>query len=76
MKTKQYKFESVCLGGFFSLKGEEGFVLDWKVKGIGFGEISFCKYKNKVVCETECMPKAFIKQAVEFWLKSLEYKDI
>ena len=76
MKIKQYKFESVKLGGFFSLKGEEGFVLDWRAKGIGFGEISFCQYKNKTVCETESMSKDFIKQAVDFWLKSLEYKDI
>ena len=84
---KTYDFEYVKLGiGWMDdnattherLQGTAktaGFTLHWAAKGVGFGQLTFYKDGKKTTCETECMSKEFVRQAVEFWLASLKYKD-
>jgi hypothetical protein len=75
--AKTYKFDYVKLGYTWARgKEDSGFTLNWSAGKVGFGQLTFWKQGAKTTCETETMSQDFIKQAVKFWLKSLEYKDV
>jgi len=74
-----YDFDYVYLSKIWSNEYTEGFTLKWSAKNtkdIGFGEFTFRMVGGKTTCETECMNKDFIEQAVKFWLENVKYEDV
>lgn len=41
-----------------------GFAVTWGAEKIGFGEITFCIKDGKVICDTECMSKGFVRSVM------------
>lgn len=68
--TKETKHGSMLKGGL---------ILSWGAKGIGYGQITFRQkavrgsLKNIVVeCESECMGREFVAQALEHLAKTVK----
>lgn len=47
-----------------------GFILDWGVEGIGFGQITFYEKNKQLVCDTETMGPSFVKAAMLHFLEN------
>lgn len=47
-----------------------GFILDWGVEGIGFGQITFYEKNGKLTCDTETMGRSFVKAALLHFLEN------
>lgn len=47
-----------------------GFRLDWQAKGFGFGIILFTVQDDKVILDSECMSKEFVKKVLDKFLES------
>lgn len=47
-----------------------GFILDWGVEGIGFGQITFYEKNNQLACDTETMGRSFVKAALLHFLEN------
>lgn len=47
-----------------------GFILDWGVEGIGFGQITFYEKNGKLACDTETMGRSFVKAALLHFLEN------
>lgn len=58
-------------------KGNQGgFILAWQAEKVGFGQITFCLKDGVAVCSTECMPKVFVRRALEHFLATnVSYVD-
>jgi hypothetical protein len=52
------------------LGNKGGFALEWGADKIGFGEIQFCLKGGRLVCDTECMGKAFVEKALLFLINT------
>lgn len=75
-----YKFKYVKLTSTFNTFSDRfgiraGFCLSWAAEGVGFGELTFRKVGKKTVCETECRSKEFVKQAFDFWFKTIRLEN-
>lgn len=43
---------------------EGGFVVRWGLEDFGFGELTFYLHEGKLVCDTECMSRDFVRAAL------------
>jgi len=71
-----YEFDYVYLSTVLNNERNGGFILKWSAKNIGFGELTFLCEGRKTICETECMSREFIDQAVKFWLDNITFRDV
>jgi len=52
-----------------------GFILNWGVEHLGFGQIAFYKKGSKIICDTECMGKEFVEKTIKHFLSIVEFKE-
>jgi hypothetical protein len=78
-EAENYDFVYVKLGGAWEKAphNDGGFILNWGVNNLGFGQLTFYNKDGKTTCETECMSKEFIKQALSYFLEhEVQFEDI
>jgi hypothetical protein len=79
-ETKLYNITDVgirYLGPSAALSGQGVFIVYWSAEGIGFGELTFYNKDDKFCCETECLPKEFVKAVMNALLeKNTKYLDL
>lgn len=71
---KNPKFVYVTMQCWDKHQGNDGgFVLQWGVEHLGFGEIAFYKKGSVIKCDTETMGKEFVQKALEHFLSTVEF---
>ena len=73
-----YDFDFVHLSSVWEQDADypAGFTLKWSAKNMGFGELTFFRGGGEDICETECMSRDFVDQAIKFWLDNIKMVDI
>jgi hypothetical protein len=71
----EISFKYVKLGHTFKpgRDTDGGFNLCWAADGLGCGELVFYARDGKTVCATKHQSPEFVKQAIAFWLGSVNY---
>lgn len=73
-KNPQFKY--VELETWTKHQGNDGgFILQWAVEHLGFGEIAFYKKGSKIICDTECMSREFVEKTIKAFLDKVEFKN-
>lgn len=74
------QFTHIAIAGFTGKPKYDmptGFILEWGAKGMGFGELTFVqKLDGKIECETECMGREFVEQAIAALLKKVKMRAV
>jgi len=65
-KNKKDKFENPVFtyANLEKTDRDWQFTLQWGAKGIGLGAFTFFFKDDKLMCDNECMSKAFVKKAL------------
>ena len=56
--------------------GGKYFFVDWSVKGRGFGQYTFWKEGDKIMCDNECDSKESVKKVLCMLVDSAEFTDV
>ena len=55
-------------------KNDGGFAIDWCIENFGFGQFTFIKQGDKVICDNETMGREFVEKVLKYFLDNVEMK--
>lgn len=67
-------FDKFQDGISFEIHGKY-FIVDWSVKGRGFGQYTFYRDGDKLICDNECDSRQSVKDVLSVLVDSVEFID-